>query len=187
MLCEFQLPPETRLLCCFGDEAYLNPVCPASRRGVFRPILKKGNGGWPEYIRCQFPRHQALIYLPGPTCSAPDGVLFVMAFSHELRHFQQWTINGELLARCGALQNKFDIEARKWTLPHERDAIRESKRIAERLLGKDHVDEFAREHVQESSDIHYWEFFDQMDPQDKDDWQESASRYLSNLDQTTSP
>jgi len=113
---EFSLPA-ARLVCCFGDEPYLDPVCRESWRGVFRPIKANGNGDWPSYIRCEFPRHDALIYLPGSTCSPSADVLFVMALAHEFRHFEQWGSEPQLLRDCETLSNEPKLATKNWPLP----------------------------------------------------------------------
>jgi hypothetical protein len=175
---QFSLPA-ARLVCCFGNEPHLDPVCPESWRGVFRPIKARGNGDWPSYIRCEFPRQDALIYLPGSTCSTNDDVLFVMAYAHELRHFEQWDGELQLLRDCESLSNEPNLATKKLDAPHERDAIGFSKKVAIELLGPDRVEKYARDEVRGGNDISYWEFFQALPPSADYDWIEAGRRFVA--------
>src|SRR5271169_3432329 len=86
---ECEILPAYRIVCYFDDES----VCIGpSERGLFVPDIRKSGNRvcWPDYVKdylsddAGFP--DALIYIPGYTCSEADETLFVMALAHELRH-----------------------------------------------------------------------------------------------------
>src|SRR5450432_1144541 len=175
---EFSLPA-ARLVCCFGDEPYLDPVCRESWRGVFRPIKANGNGDLPSFIRCEFPRHDALIYLPGSTCSPSADVLFVMALAHEFQHFEQWGSEPQLLRDCETLSNEPKLATKKLAAPHERDAVGISKKVANKLLGGDRVENYARDQIRGGSDRSYWVFFQELSPSTDYNWVEEGRRFVA--------
>jgi hypothetical protein len=160
------------LLCYFGTERFLDPMCAESERGVFWPTKNRGYGNWPDEIRCALPGHDALIYLPESTCRTNDKVFFAMTFAHELRHFEQWMAHSRIL-EAGKLLLKLPRRKAKtmdWDFPHERDAIITSKRVTEEMAGKSGVQEYTDNKIAQGNYVAYWKFFRKVSPSSDFDW-----------------
>lgn len=170
VLQQFQFP-DRRLICFFDDE---DPACFARRfgsgyRGLHTPV--KGSGYFPPYISRYFFDPSGgfafdnVIYLRGSTCRVQAGA--VITFAHELQHFVQYGCSYKALVANTLLYGhlpKFDpvhgLQA--WDIPHEREAMIVSKRVAEATIGRDAVIGHASSQIAAASDAGYWQCFQSL-------------------------
>ncbi len=161
----FELPAH-RLLCFFDDE---DPPCFAQRfpggyRGFHMPV--RGSGYFPPYVTFLDSdgdlAFDNVIYLRGRTCAVRTSA--IITFAHELQHFVQYgqaqkvfAANVLLYHHMRAFDPTSELEA--WDIPHERDAMTVSKRVADAVIGPEAVSVYARSQIDAEIDPHYWEYF----------------------------
>jgi hypothetical protein len=163
--------PAHRVICYFDDQSV---CCEPSERGQFVLLENKNNRiCWPDDVRkvmrdASGTLFDALIYVPGSTCCAGDPILFVMAFAHELQHFVQWAGSPKTYTQSKRLS--LPVGAGAWDLPHERDAIIASKRVAMDVIGADEVADYTQRQINDGTNSNYWVFFQSLSPSEQYDW-----------------
>jgi hypothetical protein len=179
VLTQFQYLPPLRLLCYFDNES---PEWLQIERGKFSGIHASiiGGGKWPHYVEKYFYHpmgHFAfdnLIYLPGSQYTR-KGIAFVMVFAHALQHFVQWGESRKIAKANNLLFNNIarwypDTKLRSWNIPHHREAMMVSKRVAEELYGIEEVAVFINaqildgQHENNMSKKELWEVYRDLLP-----------------------
>jgi hypothetical protein len=178
-LLKFSLP-NLRLVCFFDDNdpPWLHDVH-GDFSALHTPII--GGGIWPNYVEHYFYDSSGefafdnLIYVPESDYSRQE-VSLVLIFAHELQHFVQW---GKYPAISEAnsllLRNltSFDPETtlKLWDIPYNREAMIISKRVAEKVFGKEAVTEFMGQQVMGAvksknwQKKQSWEFYRDLAPE----------------------
>jgi hypothetical protein len=87
-----------------------------------------------------------LIYISGPKYTR-KGIAFVMIFAHALQHFVQWGESPKIAEANNLLFNNIahwypDTKLRSWNIPHHRQAMMVSKKVAVDLYGVKEVADF---------------------------------------------
>lgn len=160
-----------RILCFFDDECpiTLDQQYGPNHYGVHTPVIGSG-WGWPQYVNSLFFDFSGnfafdnLIYINGR--ASADSAGGVITFAHELQHFVQFGFRKKLwLANTliyAALLEGPPTTVKPWDLPHETEAIRMSKFVAEAVLGADVVAAHCERKIATGNDREKWEFFQQL-------------------------
>jgi hypothetical protein len=163
----FKLPP-LRLLSFFDD---VNPVDFDKIIGPFfcgfHACINGGELDWPPYVkkllrdRTGNYAYDNVIYINGRTCASLPGS--IITFAHELQHFTQcgymrkvWLANTLIY---NILYGGPPTTIKGWDIPYERDAMKVSKHVAEKVLGEDVVKAHAEAQIVAGNDPEKWKFF----------------------------
>jgi len=171
---EFQSLPTSCLLIFLDDSdaEYFRKKWGPCNRGFFTPL----NGeelviqgihmdNWPEYITRHFLArdpdtnkyvrdsetgrillaYEQAIYLYGTTCA--DSVGRVMTLAHEFQHSVQYVFHQELRKK----NHGFYRQLPDYEIPIEKEARIIAKRVAEKLCGKEQVDQYIARKINEAN------------------------------------
>lgn len=187
---EFKILLNSRLLVYFGEMS--------SRNHFFKSLgVLKIRGTW-DYKDFHnqnihelssiknFEMYKFFIYLSLDIRITQNEIEKVLTIAHELQHILQYVQNWAFFDKNRNLKiilNRIDIFSADeklniyHELPFEKDAVRKARIIANRMFGKNNVDNFLNEVKKNNSDSYYWEIISRVEPKNEFDHENELKKF----------